>query len=114
MQSDLGISKGRLYRLLRRFRLPPFMSSTDLEAFIAASVGPMNVYFFCDAVQQCGLAITNGQRQRALSGLQKRRAICDFIVSEACLHPVQRILGAIRGTKEKSRMPWPAPYSLTA
>jgi len=45
------------------------MSSTDLEAFIAASVGPMNVDFFCDAVQQCGPAVTNGQRQRALSGL---------------------------------------------
>jgi hypothetical protein len=58
------------------------MSSTDLEAFIAASVGPMNVDFFCDAVQQCGPAMTNGQRQRALSGLQKRRAICDFIVTD--------------------------------
>src|SRR5262249_42529580 len=91
----LPIGKGRLYRLLRRFRLPPFTSSTDLEAFIAASVGPVDVDFFRDAVQQCGPVMTNDQRQRALSCLEKRRAICDFIVSEAYLHPVQRTLGAM-------------------
>jgi hypothetical protein len=39
--------------------------------------------------------MTNDQRQRALSGLAKRRAICDFISSEAYLHPVKRTLGAI-------------------
>jgi hypothetical protein len=39
--------------------------------------------------------MTNDQRQRALSALQKHRAICDFIVSEAYLHPVQRTLGAM-------------------
>jgi glycosyltransferase involved in cell wall biosynthesis len=91
----LPVGKGRLYRLLRRFRLPPFTSSTDLEAFIAASVGPTDVDFYCDAVEQCGPVMTSDQRQRALSSLEKRRAICDFIVSEAYLHPVQRTLGAM-------------------
>lgn len=91
----LPVGSGILYRLLRRFRLPPFTSSTDLEAFIAASVGPTDVDFFRDAVQQCGSAMTNDQRERAFLGLEKRRAICEFIVSEAYLHPVQRLLGAM-------------------
>ena len=91
----LPVGKGRLYRLRRRFRLPPFTSSTDLEAFIATSVGPADVDFYREVVHQCGSAMTNDQRLLALSCLEKRRAICDFIVSEAYLHPVQRTLGAM-------------------
>jgi hypothetical protein len=87
--------KATLQRLLRRFRLPPYANSTDLDAFISQFVGPADLVAFRDAVQQCGSAMTNDQRQRALSGLAKRQAICDFIGSEAYLHPVRRILGAI-------------------
>jgi glycosyltransferase involved in cell wall biosynthesis len=87
--------KARLQRLLRRFRFPPFTSNTDLDAFITQFVGPTDIVVYRDAVQQCGLAMTNDQRQRALSGLAKRQAICDFISSEAYLHPVHRTLGAM-------------------
>jgi glycosyltransferase involved in cell wall biosynthesis len=87
--------KATLRRLVRRFRLPPFTSSTDLDAFIAQFVGPTDFVAYRDAVQQCGSAMTDDQRQRALSGLAKRQAICDFISSEAYMHPVQRTLGAI-------------------
>jgi len=87
--------EARLQRLLRRFRLPPFTSSTDLDAFIAQFVGPADLVVFRDAVQQCGSAMTKDQRQRALSGLARRQAIWDFVSSEAYLHPVKRTLGAI-------------------
>jgi hypothetical protein len=82
--------------LLRRFQLPPFTSSTDLDAFIAHFVKPTDAVVYRDAVQQCGSAMTNDQRQRALSGLAKCRTICDFTISEAYLHPGQRTLGAMR------------------
>jgi glycosyltransferase involved in cell wall biosynthesis len=87
--------KATLQRLLRGFRLPPYANSTDLDAFISQFVGPTDLVAFRDAVQQCGSAMTNDQRQRALSGLAKRQVICDFISSEAYLQPVHRILGAI-------------------
>jgi glycosyltransferase involved in cell wall biosynthesis len=87
--------EARLQRLLRRFQLPPFTSRTDLDAFIAQFVGPKDVDIYRDAVQQCGSALANDQRQRALSGLARRQAICDFISSEAYLHPVHRTLGAM-------------------
>ena len=87
--------KARLQRLLRRFRLPPYANSTDLDAFISQFVGPTDLVTFRDAVQQCESAMTNDQRQRALSGLGKRQAICDFIGSEAYLHSVHRILCVI-------------------
>ena len=91
----LPVGKARLSRLLRRFGLPPFTSGHDLDAFIAQFVVGKNVVVFRDAVQQCGLAMTDKQRKGALSSLAKRRAICDFISSEAYLHPVQRALGAM-------------------
>ena len=87
--------KATLQRLLRGFRLPPYANSTDLDAFISQFVGPTDLVAFRDAVQQCGSAMTNDQRRRALSGLAKRQAICDFIGSEAYLHAVHRILGSI-------------------
>ena len=84
-----------LHRFLRRFRLPPFTTATDLDAFITQFVGPADLAVFRDAIQKCAPAMTDHQRERALSGLARRRAICDFLVSEAYLHPVQRIRGAI-------------------
>jgi glycosyltransferase involved in cell wall biosynthesis len=87
--------KARLQRLLRRFRLPPFTNSTDLDAFLAQFVGPTDLVVYRDAVRQCGSALTNDQRQRALSGLAKRQAIFDFISSEAYVHPLHRTVGAI-------------------
>jgi hypothetical protein len=87
--------KATLQRLLRYFRLPPFTSGTELDAFIAQFVGPTDLVTFRDAVQQCESAMTNDQRQRALSGLGKRHAICDFIGSEAYLYSVHRILCVI-------------------
>jgi glycosyltransferase involved in cell wall biosynthesis len=87
--------KAMLQRLLRRIRLPLFTNVTDLDAFIHQFVGPSDLVVYRDAVQQCGSTMTNEQRQRALSGLAKRQAICDFISSEAYVHPVQRTLGAI-------------------
>jgi glycosyltransferase involved in cell wall biosynthesis len=87
--------KATLQRLLRGFRLPPYANSTDLDSFISQFVGPTDLVAFRDAVRQCGSAMTNDQLQCALSGLAKRQAICDFISSEAYLHPAHRILGAI-------------------
>jgi glycosyltransferase involved in cell wall biosynthesis len=89
------ICNARLHRLLRCFRLRPFTTSTDLDAFISQFVGPTDFIVCRDAIQKCESAMTNDQRQRALSGLAKRRAICDFLVSEAYLHPVRRMIGAI-------------------
>ena len=84
-----------LHRLLRGFHLPPFTSRTDLDAFIAASVGPADVRFYRQAVQQCASAMTDNQRRHALGGLARRRAICDFVISEAYLNPVRRVIGAL-------------------
>jgi glycosyltransferase involved in cell wall biosynthesis len=82
-------------RWLRRFQVPPFTSRTDLDSFIAHFVKPKDIFLYHDAIQQCGPAMTDDQRQRALSSLAKSRAICDFISSEAYLHPVTRTLGAM-------------------
>jgi glycosyltransferase involved in cell wall biosynthesis len=87
--------KARLHRLLRRLKLPPFTNSTDLDAFMAYYVWPKDLLAYHDAVQQCLCAMTNDERQRALTSLAKRRAICDFVLSGAYLHPVLRTLGAI-------------------
>jgi hypothetical protein len=87
--------KALLHRLLRSSRLPPFTSSTDLDAFIAYFVGPTDFVAYGSAIQQCRSAMSEGQRQRALSGLAKRRAICDFILSDAYLHPIRRTVRAM-------------------
>jgi glycosyltransferase involved in cell wall biosynthesis len=87
--------KARLYRLLRSFRLPPFTGSADLETFIAQFVAPADVPRYREAVRKCRPAMSHLQRQRALSALAKRLAICNFIISETYLHPVKRTLGAM-------------------
>ena len=87
--------EARLYRLLRSFRLPPFTSRTDLDSFIAQFVRPTNVVHYRNAVQKCGTAMTDNQRECALWSLSKRSAVCDFIISEAYLHPIQRTLGVM-------------------
>jgi glycosyltransferase involved in cell wall biosynthesis len=85
----------RLHRLLRRLQLPPFTSTADLDVFIGASVGPGDIRFYGEAVRQCASAMTDSQRQRALCGLARRRAICDFVISEAYGHPVQRAINGL-------------------
>jgi hypothetical protein len=87
--------EARRQRLLLRFRIPPFTSSNDLDAFIAQFVTPMNIAAYREAVQQCGAALTKKQRQSALSGLSTRQAVYTFITSEAYLHPIPRTLGAL-------------------
>lgn len=82
-------------RLLLRFRVPLFTSNSDLDAFIAQFVTPMNLVAYREAVQQCALAMTDDQRQSALSGLAKRQAVYNFIMSEAYSHPIRRTLGAV-------------------
>ena len=57
--------KGRLFRFLRRLRLPPFTSSTDLDAFIAVSVGPKDLDLFRAGLKQCEPAMTSTQCLRA-------------------------------------------------
>lgn len=88
-------NEARLKRLLRRFRLPPFTSTSDLDAFIAQFVWPGQVAVFRDVVERCRFAMTNDQYRQAVSSLANRRAICDFILSEVYLHPFQRTLAAI-------------------
>jgi glycosyltransferase involved in cell wall biosynthesis len=87
--------KATLQRLLRRFRLPPFTISTDLDAFISQFVRHTNFAVYWDAVQQCASAMTDDQSQRAFSSLANCRQICDFITSEAYAHPGKRTLHAI-------------------
>jgi glycosyltransferase involved in cell wall biosynthesis len=85
----------RWSRLLRNTRFPPFTSNTDLDTFIAHFVMATDLADYSAAVQQCGSAMTAQQRQRALSAITKRQALCDFIRSDAYLHPVQRTFCAI-------------------
>jgi glycosyltransferase involved in cell wall biosynthesis len=87
--------KATLQRLLRRFRLPPFTSSTDLDLFISQFVRHTNLAVYHDAVQQCAMAMTDDQRQRAFSSLANCRALGDFVTSEAYSHPGKRTLRAI-------------------
>jgi glycosyltransferase involved in cell wall biosynthesis len=89
------MGEARFQRILRRLRLPPFTSATDLDAFIAQFVQPTHLVAYRDAIEQCGLILTKAQRRRALSSLAKRRVICDFIISKAYLRPVHRTLLAI-------------------
>jgi glycosyltransferase involved in cell wall biosynthesis len=87
--------KATLQRLLRRFRLPPFTSSTDLDLFISQFVRHTNLAVYHDAVQQCAMAMTDDQRQRAFSSLANCRELGDFVTSEAYSHPGKRTLCAI-------------------
>jgi glycosyltransferase involved in cell wall biosynthesis len=87
--------KATLQRLLRRFRLPPFTSSNDLDTFVSQFVRHTNLAVYRDAVQQCALAMTEDQRQRAFSILENCRELGDFVTSEAYSHPGKRTLGAI-------------------
>jgi glycosyltransferase involved in cell wall biosynthesis len=88
-------SEASRQRLLLRFRVPPFTSSNDLDVFIALFVTPINLAAYRQAVEQCALAMTNDQRQSALSALAKRQAVCNFIRSKAYSHPLRRTLGAV-------------------
>jgi glycosyltransferase involved in cell wall biosynthesis len=87
--------KATLQRLLRRFRLPPFTSSTDLDAFLSQFVRHTNLAVYREAVKQCESAMTSDQRQRANSSLANCRKIGDFVTSEAYSHPGKRTLGAL-------------------
>jgi glycosyltransferase involved in cell wall biosynthesis len=89
-----GESRSR--RWLRSVQLPPFTSGSDLDAFLGHFVKPTNVVPYREAVRQCESAMNDDQRRRAVSALAKCRTICDFIISEAYMHPVRRTLGAIQ------------------
>lgn len=83
-------------RLLRRCSLPPFTSSTELDAFFVQYVHPGDGVDYRATIDQCGGAMTAIQRQRALSSLGKREKICEFINGETYSHPVRRTLVAMR------------------
>ena len=83
-------------RLLRRSALPPFTSSTELDAFFVQYVHPGDGVDYRAAIDQCSLAMTSTKREHALSSLAKRETICEFINGKAYLHAAERTLGAVR------------------
>lgn len=85
-----------LRRTMRRFSIPPFTSSADLDVFISFFVQTNTLKTYRGLVERCLPHMTAARQREALRGLQRRQAMCDFLDSSAYIRPLARAEAALK------------------